>query len=365
MSPPTVIPRPAAHRWRDAVARLGPVVVSIVGLAVVVSLWRTELFPTNFVGEAQSPSSTVASPQAGRLVDLQVEPYTLVTNGQALGRVQVTSPDSIEAMLSALRTDLEVMRVRMLQDQERNDLNRAQMEHDLLLQRLELVGTRIRLRQAESEFERVRQLYEAQLLSAGLGADQDGYEVALRDRDLLRAEILDKEKLVAAMEDSLQRVGKPSDADRLDQVHTTINNAIRAQEEQLRATEEHAVLRAAIDGMVMKVYRLPGEHVAAEEPLIEIRGVQPGWILGFVRQPIAYRPQPGDLVRVMSRGRPRRVAEARVLRVGAHLENFTQPLRVRGFDASLERGLPVVIEYPQTLSLQPGELVDLIPLPRP
>jgi hypothetical protein len=59
------------------------------------------------------------------------------------------------------------------------------------------------------------------------------------------------------------------------------------------------------------------------------------------------------------RGNQRLAAEASVLAVGARLELFTRPLRVRGFDNSQERGLPVLIEAPEELALYPGELVDL------
>jgi hypothetical protein len=107
---------------------------------------------------------------------------------------------------------------------------------------------------------------------------------------------------------------------------------------------------------------LGGDFVREGEELFEVRGEQPEWILGYIRQPIAYRPERGDKVRVMSRSRPRRIAEAEVLQVGSNLQPFAQPLRVRGFDASQERGLPVLIAYPKELELSAGELVDLVPV---
>ena len=121
--------------------------------------------------------------------------------------------------------------------------------------------------------------------------------------------------------------------------------------------------QAALAGL-NAVIHLAGENVASGEILVDLRGTRPESILGFVRQPLTYLPQSNDVVRVMTRGRPRRTAESRVLRVGAHLESFTQPLRVRGFDAAFERGLPVLLEYPESLGLQPGELVDLTPITR-
>ena len=61
MSEGALIPRPTRLRVRDGLSRLGPPVVALaVGIAIVV-LWRQEVFPTNFVGEAQSPSTTMAT----------------------------------------------------------------------------------------------------------------------------------------------------------------------------------------------------------------------------------------------------------------------------------------------------------------
>jgi len=358
----SVITRPAALRLRDTLYQGGPVVVALIAIIAVIVLWRREVFPTNFVGEAQSPASLITSPQDGRLLEVEVELFDEVQAGQALAKVRIMSDETLQRSLAVLRSDLEVMRIRLLQDQQRNDLNQFQVWRDFMDLRIELAGARIRLRQAETEYERVRQLYEDRLVPVGAGADQDGFEVALRDRDLLRAEVADKEALLTELESRLARLSPGDGTNFMPQLQTAIDQAVRSQEEQMRDLESAAVLRAPTNGMVMKVYRHQGEQVVQGEPLFEIQGTQPQWILGYVRQPIAYRPNVGDTVRVRSRGRPRREADATVQRVGAHLQAFAQPLRARGFDASQERGLPVLLSYPVDLDLSPGELVDLLPV---
>jgi hypothetical protein len=331
------------------------------GIAIAV-LGRQEIFPTNFIGEAQSPSNTLIAPADGRLVlEEGVGLFQSVSNNQVLARVEIKSDQNLALELSSLRTDLEVMRVRMLQDQQRNDLDYLQARHELLMARLDLAGARIRLRQAESEYARMQRLADDGIVAEGMG-DQDGLEVALRDRDLLVQEVADREGVVATLQEGLTRLSGGEGSGALQQVHATIETAIRTQEESLAAAESPEVLRATIDGMIMLQNRRSGEYVTAGEVLFEIRGQRPEWILGFIRQPITFRPQTNDLIRVMSRSRPRRIAEARVLRVGSHLQAFAQPLRVRGFDASQERGLPVLIAYPEELDLHAGELVDLVPL---
>jgi multidrug resistance efflux pump len=336
-----------------------------VGIAIIV-LWRQEVFPTNFVGEAQSPFTIIIAPTSGRLLlEDGVDLFQSVSSNQVLARVQVKSEDGIALSLAQLKTELEIMRVRLLHDQQRNDLNYLQTQQDLLMQRLELAGARLRLRQAQAEYERMKSLLEQGIVSEGIGVDgQGGYEVALLNRDLARAEIADRERLVAQLEDGLRKL-EPGEGDVFQQqLHSAIDEAIEAQEKNLAAAEAPVVLRAPIDGMIMLKNRQNRDYVTEGEVLFEIRGERPEWILGFIRQPIAFRPRPGDMIRVMSRSRPRRIAEAEVLRVGTHLQRFAQPLRVRGFDASQERGLPVFIAYPEELELSAGELVDLLPVRR-
>jgi multidrug resistance efflux pump len=335
-------------------------VISIV-LVALSYLWVKSPMPSNFVGEVQSPIGLVSAPEESKLLEILVTPFQMVTNGQILARLSTTSEESLKANVAAARADLEIMRVRMLQDQERNDLSYAQYRTDLLLQRLDLVSARIRLRQAESEFERVKQLYEEKIVSAGVGVDVDGYEVALRDRDVVRAEVADRERVVSDLENALVTLRPPDKQNRESLVHDAIASAVAAQEQALRQSEGATSLRASLDGMVTRVYRRAGEQVGRAEPLFDLRGVQPESILGFIRQPISAEPKVGDTVEVRSRGRPVKIGMAKVLNVGAHLELFTQPLRVRGFDASLERGLPVRLSFPEGMDLHPGELVDLVP----
>ena len=87
------------------------------------------------------------STQAGMLVDLVVDDYQTVTQKQVLGRIQVQSADAAAAEIAAMKADLEVMRVRMNQDQSRNDLSYQQARVDLQLRRLELASAGIRLQQ--------------------------------------------------------------------------------------------------------------------------------------------------------------------------------------------------------------------------
>lgn len=363
-SPLPVIPRPPRHRWQDFRVEVLPAVVFLLVLGAAVFTWKFNWAPTLFVGEVESPASIVLAPEAGRLLEVQTQAFSYVTNGQVLARIARLSDDNLRASLAQIRADLGVMRARMLQDQERNDLNVIQLRTDFLLRRTELATARIQLRQAESEFERVERLHEAKLVPAGINAagDTDGLDVALRDRDTLRSEVREREQIVEELGRALETLRPAgSTTNSVAGVQDAIEAAIAAQEEAVREASQPIVIRAAIDGMVMKGNRFAGETVTAGEILFEITGTRPQWILGFIRQPISEEPAIGSTIEVRSRGRPRQTGTATVTQVGAHLLTFSQPLRVRGFDPSLERGLPVLLTYPENLNLHPGELVDLVP----
>jgi multidrug resistance efflux pump len=303
---------------------------------------------------------------AGLLTDLKVDQFDRVTKGQTLAKVSTMSPENMEAALAVISADLQVTRARMMQDQQRNDLNYQQTRMDLLGQRIELATAKIRLQQAESEFERVTILFKEKIAPAGVGSTRDsaigsivGYEVALRDRDALRIEVEQKTKLISDMEQTLQEFKPPTLSNQNPLLNDAINAAVSAQEEQLRRTEGGTALRAPMDGIVSVVNRRSGENIAAGEPILTISSERAERIIGFLRLPFSYEPKVGDTVEIRTRGSNAQKASATIQKVGSRMELFTQPLRVRGFAAAQERGLPILINLPESLKVYPGEIVDL------
>lgn len=356
------IPRPMSQHWLDFRFRGLPVFVFLAVLGGIILLWTKYWTGSTFAGEVQSPEAVVSSTAAGLLLDLSVDDYQSVTQKQVLGRVQVESPDRAAAEIAAMKADLQVMRVRMNQDQSRNDLGYQQARVDLQLRRLELASANIRLQQAESEFQRMSELHQAKVVPAGItqARNEFGYDVALRDRDLYRKEVQEKTRLVADLERALEHLLPAQGTNANPAIDAALDAAIETQERVLKQVAL-VTLRSPIDGVVKRVYRRSGENVAAGEMLVEIGSDKPSRIVGFIRQPIVTRPRVGDSVEVRKRGSRPQVGVAKVFRVGTQLQLFTQPLRVRGFDASMERGLPVLLSVPENLELYPGEAVDLVP----
>jgi multidrug resistance efflux pump len=340
-----------------------PLFTCLAAGAVVFFLWNRTWSPTNFIGEVQSPSALVSVRQDGALIELNVRQFDRVERGDVIGTLQIAGQDALGAALDAAKTDLEIMRLRLAQDQQRNNLNFESTRIDLAVQRMDLAIAKVRLRQAEGELERSEKLREQGILQTGVGWDNRlmGYEGALMNRDALREEVNERTQIVAELGEVLKRTETSDGAMGSATIADTIDRAIAAQEALLREQEGTTTLRAPIAGIVSKVLRGAGENVVAGETIVEIEGEEPSQIIGFIRQPINFTPQAGDSVVVKTRGVPRQTGTARILRVGGGLQLFIQPLRVRGFDSSQERGLPLMLSLPEGLTLYPGELVDLIP----
>ncbi len=347
------IPTPRAQWWREFRLRGIPVVVFLAGVAAVPFLWNKNVGPSDIVGEVQGTSANVASTVAGLLTELHVEQFDRVTAGQLLAKVVTTSPENLEAALAAIRADLLVMRARMTQDQQRNNQSYQQLRLDLLSQRVDLAAARARLVFAESEFKRNEVLFQQAVVS------QFNYEVAKDNRDALLAEVEERARLVPEFEKTIQELHPNGPAIQEPLIQDSITAAIAAQEEQLRRTEGSTTLRAPMDGIVSVVYRRSAENITAGEPILTISSERPEHIIGFIRQPIAFAPKVGDRVEVRTRGVAVQKASATIQKVGSRLELFTQPLRVRGFAAAQERGLPILISLPENLAVRPGEIVDL------
>jgi len=361
MNPLPPIPTPPGERWKEFRFRGIPVLV-LAGIVLATSfIWNSNLVPSTVVGEVQGLDANITSTVPGTLGGLSVGLFDRVTNGQPLLKLRTVGPETLDALLADARAELQILRVRMIQDQGRSDHEYIQLRIDLMDQRLLLEGARIRLEQAEKEFRRMSDLVQANVIQPGLSAAGDvGFEVALRDRDLLRREVGEKEKLVAETEQALKPIRPPSIADQNPTVNSVIEAAISAKEEQIRRTMGSDTLHSPLDGIVTAVFRRPGENIVAGEPLLTVSSDRPDRIIGFVRQPLAIVPQVGDRVDVRTRSGQAQRAVASVLKVGPRLELFSQPLRVRGFDSSQERGLPILVNLPPELKVRSGEIVDLI-----
>lgn len=355
MQPLPAIPTPRAQRWRDFRMHVMPIIVFVTGVAMVAYLWNKNLAPSAFVGEVERIQASVVSPDVGVLVltNLTVARFQPVKAGEVLGYLDTGDPRTA-GTLTVLRARFDLMRLESSYpelDQQRNRLDVERLRSDLMRQQVDLATARINLQRAENESARVTRLHEAGLVS------ESEYDLALKTKEALAVDVSERTKLVAELD---RRV---KDLDSLVEVAVGVQRTnLLVQSNQLARAEQRLglfPLLAPIDGVVTQILHRDGEIVTRGEPIFTISKDNPDHIVGYVRQPVSFQPRIGMDVEIRTRGPRRQTGMAKIVQVGPEMELFSQPLRVRGFGAAQERGLPVLIDLPEGMRVYPGELVDL------
>lgn len=318
--------------------------------------------PPTIIGEVQPVRATIASAIDGTVAELKVELLEPVTDGQPLAIVSALEAEQLEAELAAIDADLRLMQARMDLDKTRNLDSYSQMRLDLLTEELNLELARVKLTQAEAEFERAQKLLESGLIARGQGVERNdfGYDIAKRDRDALRAEVAAREKSVAELRTALAQL-EAAGATRLEPRDAAIEAAIAAQRERIRRLQGPVVLRSPIKGFVSAIYLFTGQKVTAGTPILMVSAEKSSRIVAWVRQPISHRPTIGDVVQVRRTQPGQPIIEGTVLKVGSQLEQISAGAYPFGPPTTqrIEFGLPFIVEVPEFVELIPGEPVQI------
>ena len=355
------IPIPPRQHLRQFQVIYLPAITFALLMVMIGWMWTRYVAPASIVGEVETVRAKVISVVAGTLQELKVDRLSSVTNGQALAVLSVLDADQLGADLAAAEADLRLMKARMDLDRVRNANDFARLRTEWQLEELNLDIARIRLVQAETEFERTKRLYDEQLTARGASAARNdfGYDVALRDRDAARAEVAAREKAVAELETSVNRL-QAAGAAELGAPDAVIERAIAAHRERLQRSEKSITLRSPMDGFVSVVDHRPGSKIMAGETILVISAEKSDRILAWVRQPVTVRPHVGDMVEVRRGVLGEPPFQAMVVKVGRQLEPINPtavPLAATIQQA--EFGLPLIVKAPDIVDLIPGEAVQL------
>jgi multidrug resistance efflux pump len=247
------------------------------------------------------------------------------------------------------------MRSRIALDEQRNDQNIEDMRMRWLESRVNLATLKVTFENSRRDLERANRLFPEKIISE---AELDSVRAV---HDALQAEIRERTVLVDGLQKTHERLEAAGRRDRGDSLEV-LNRSLAAQEKQL-AQGRTVSLRAPMDGVVRAVYHRLGEQVDSGTPIITIASHRSETIVGFVRQPLNLSPRPGMAVEIRTRGPKRQIASSNIRSVGSDLEQVASPLRLRGFDSSVERGLAFYVDLPPSLEVHPGEVVDLIVRP--
>lgn len=367
MEPLPRIPVPFKQRWREFRVAYLPPLTFLALVAGIVWMWGRYVHPANIVGEVESLHASVVSLLPGTVQELKVDRFQKVTNGQEVAVVSVIEPDLLNAELAVVEADLRLQKGRLDLEKQRAADSYNQQRLRLLAEKVALDLARIRLEQADNEFQRVRQLYTNNIIAKGLElatrsfAMQNslGYDVALRDRDLLQTQIETEAGVVAQMEKDLRQfeaggVGAVTPTDPL------IEAELKAQEQRLLQLNKRVVLKAPLDGFVSLINRRPGEKVTAGSPILVLSPSKSDRIIGWVRQPVRVRPVVGDRVQVRLNRTGQPIADAVVTEVGGQMEPISiTALPITTPPNHVEVGLQFMVKAPGGADLIPGEAVEM------
>jgi multidrug resistance efflux pump len=366
--PPVPIPR--RQLWREFRVVFLPPLTFLALLGIIGWMWSRYVQPGAIIGEVEMVRANIIGTADGTVLELRVDYLEAVTNGQVLGVVACLDHGQIEAELAAAETDLRLMKARMDLDKVRNLNSYSQLRVALVEEEYALDVARIRLEQAQQEYERARTLLEQGVIPRGLNnglsggnlmspRNDAGYEVALRDRDALRSEVAGLEKAVADLKEAVAAL-ELAGAAGIDPLDTDVEDAIRARREQINQLQRPQVLVAPFDGFISAINHRPGERIPAGQAVLVVSGRSSDRIVAWVHTPVSERPQVGDTVEVRRMGLGQGRFEGIVVRVGAQLEAVSPMLRTPTANPErIEVGLPMLVRADRARELIPGEAVQL------
>jgi multidrug resistance efflux pump len=358
----TAIPIPLKQRWNDFRSKHVPVLTFMCLVGTIGLMWSRYVNPSIYVGQAEAIHAQLTTTLPGIVQDLKIDRLESVTNGQCLAVINVIEPEVLAEELSAIATELRLLKVRVDVDKTRNLQGLASMRHDLLTERLDLSIAQVRLEQAESELARTRKLYEDKLISAAGTKDIIGYDLALCNRDALQAEIKTRTKVIEQSEADLHQV-ESTGVVTIDPLDDTIEKDIAAQQKRFQTINRPLLLRSPIDGFVSLINRRDGERVVAGESILVVSAAHTDRVVGWVRQPLTTKPNVGDVVQLRRADLGQRVIEATITQVGAQLEPIDPELRLSA-DPRIELGLPFLVDLPKDSHFIPGQMIEISPVRR-
>lgn len=354
MKPLEPIPMPKEQRWREFRMRAVPAIVFIGVAVVTVMMWHNHVRLAAMQGVGEGIRAQVSAAQPARIQQWLVEPHAEVTIGTPIA---VILPDDTRADFDLLRSMQELARAESQPSlAEDNALSFERIRVELLRTKSELAIARVKLEQAGRDVTRNLPLYREKLVS------EDIYELNVSTRDALKAEVEEKGRAVAQMEQRLEQLRPIGDPDAAR--GNASAGAWAAQLEQAHRNAarnlEPVTLVAPITGKLGPPMRQAGEFVLAGDPLAIIDSQRSDRIVAYLRQPYPVDPQPGMSVEVTTRTQKRQKFASEVLQVGAQIEMLTNSIAFVRPGTFVDAGLPVIIAIPHEVRIRPGEVVDVL-----
>ena len=333
--------------------RSGWVSVAIFSLvaAGVCWLWRVQVSGGHYVGRVEVLQASVASVRQATIVAVHADLFERVEAGKP---IVVTRPSDLEVVTARLAAEIESLRSQLIQNEDRIALNYQQLRLEWMRQNVELSAAKVELELAEANVVRSAGLVKQNVISAA------EFQLLESRRDSLKERVTTLTRLIAEIEPEIARL-RPAESG-VSVLQKTVDSAIRAQQSELRALEESAVLRAPVSGVVSAILKRPGEVIVAAEPVLVMVSEEARRVIAYRRQPLGEIPSVGEAVRVRSRRQGGRTVAGKIMRVGPAVDAIPVGFLSgpRNSDKTLENGLPLLIEMEGGGEFVPGELVGVV-----
>lgn len=298
----------------------------------------------------------ISAPQDGFIQEVNVQPYGWVVAGQPLLTIVPFDPAS---RLDLLQSQLQISSLALEPSvAQRNAIDYEQLRVDLLRLEQELAMAKANLDRAEQTLPRHQALLEEQLIS------RDIYEMTVRDHAYYQAEVREKSKAVAAIQERLERLqelARPA-ASGESPVTEELIASLQEQLDAARTNWNPILLRAPISGEV-QFYRHSGEFVRRGEPILVINSSEAERIVAYLKAPMPFEPEIGMPMEVITRSaNPTRFLTV-ISHIGARVEIITNAVAYLPAGALVDAGLPIILPVAEGAGIHPGQLVDVIPRP--
>ena len=351
----TPIPTPPSLRWREFRIRVLPVLLFVLAVSSVCLIWQHNVSAPMFVGAVEARIARVATPYAGKIIELKVDRFQTVVKGEP---VAVLTPTDPRAALAVIQSELDILKTKLApsQAEQRIQTGYEQLRVTWLVQRVELATAQANLQGARDELRRQEELHKQKLISDAI------YESALTLATALDAEVLERSNVVHDAESGLKQLAAMGSASQATNFVDSLAAALQIEEQKLKnaaVSTEPVTLVAPIDGVVSQVYRQAGENISEGDLVLTIAASKPERIVAYLRQPVPFEPKVGAVVEVRTRAGQRQVSTGRINNVGAQFEPVTNVLAIMHPGMMADFGLPIEISLPPGLKVLPGEIVDL------
>ncbi|MSU31933.1 MAG: HlyD family efflux transporter periplasmic adaptor subunit [Pedosphaera sp.] len=362
------IPSPPGALFKEFRIAFLPFLLFALVAGLTLQVWRGYVGPSSLMGEVESVKSVIASMNAGRLAQVQVDALQRVLAGDPVAQVLPVDPRILDSQIALSKARIDLIRVGLGTDLRKanNRVNFESLRLDLMSKRVELMSSRSKLFYGELELSRIERL-TAVTVPGSTGTPIPIFSLSERDAArrtvaVLTAESQELTKLVSEIETAISEMSVGES--KVDgEVPAATRASIAVEERTLDLLEAQMgpqTLVAPFDGVVSLILRHAGETVQPGEAILNISKEKSSRVVAFLRQPILTEVRVGMKVQVRSRSGRRAVGIGEVISLGSQLEPISASMLPKSSAASgAELGLPLLVTLPNDLAVYPGELVDL------